>query len=296
MGIFLNISHGACEYYGHKKRYNTVVPDHTVIVFLQTHPSFDFLNPREIMFGASTRAPIVNRNGRSFPTVVRDYAMHMIKDRTFQWSVLHSKHEVERNRSSRFGFFQYKVFVPGDIVPNVRLDIRDPRPNMAEMNFYEITTGTPRSLAKHSTNHQYYLSDVVEYARELDAMRNQYTILFSFSCLNFDEIPMRKRSLDGAFRRKIDGRSFQDLFVTGHFSPKNSYMSQRRNQASPNRNKPTSKKPKPSQNRHATQSNGYFIPVGVESPSKRLRSPNAMEISPTPAYPIRDRVVDMEVD
>lgn len=213
----MNVSHGLCKVYDGKSIPTFVVPEGAIVVLLQNrHEDDPYVRQNKAMLGEVTRAPSsLKRNFTvPHPTSVKQDILRLIDDKTFQLNVLERSHSIIRADAATYGRYQFKTFPAGVEAPNLQLIPRDQRYIMQGMDLVNVTNRSrPRSLLNDTIRMSgYSLQQLVEYGRQTDGPKGQYTIVFSFSCQEYIPYIEKKRKWSHAFSNEIRGKTFDELF------------------------------------------------------------------------------------
>lgn len=223
MGVFLNVSHGSCKRYQDKSIPKFTVPENTVVVLMQNrHDDDKLVRQNGLMLGEITRAPSsLQRNlTATLPVHIQRDIIQLLSNEGFQKTVLSQTHQLSNTSASVYWRYQFKTFTPGSIVPNLDLTpVEQQNPYLQGMNALNVSIhNQPRSILTNSSRQRgYTLQELVEYGRNLDEPRGQYTLVVNFSCQEYVESTgKKKRKWTEAFLKKIKGKSFSELFYGSH--------------------------------------------------------------------------------
>lgn len=221
--MFLNVSHGGCKRYQDNSIPTFTVPENTVVVLMQNrHDDDKLVRQNGLMLGEITRAPssLQKNSTATLPAHIQKDIIQLLSNEGFQKTVLSQTHQLSNTSASVYWRYQFKTFTPGSIVPNLDLTpVEKQNPYLQGMNALNVSIhNQPRSILTSSSRERgYNLQELVEYGRNLDVPRGQYTLVLNFSCqVYMKSTGKKKRKWTEAFLKKIKGKSFSELFYGSH--------------------------------------------------------------------------------
>lgn len=220
MGVYLNLSHGFCRVYDRRRIPTFVVPHDTIVVLMQNRYEDDpLVRQNRAMLGEITRTPSALRSYFLVPqpASVRQDIMRLMNDKSFQLAVLERSHHIGHANGSAYDKYQFKTFPAGTEAPDLFLFPSDANPEMQGMDVLDVTNRShPISLLTNEIRRTgYTLQQLVSHGRNMDTPKGQLTIVFSFSCQKYlpSVVNTKKRNWRNAFMNKVDGKTFEELFI-----------------------------------------------------------------------------------